>query len=130
MYYTIGQRQGLNLGGLKGYSELPWFVAGKNLKDNTLLVVQGTNNPKLYKSEAIVQNISWTNPNAENILKKNNFTCMAKTRYRQPDQECIISLNNNNSAQVTFKKPQRAITPGQSMVFYSDTNCLGGGVII
>ena len=130
MYYTIGQRQGLNLGGLKGYSELPWFVAGKNLDNNTLLVVQGTNNPKLYKSEAFVQNITWTNPDAINILEKNNFTCMAKTRYRQPDQECTVSLNSDNSATVKFREPQRAITPGQSMVFYFDTHCLGGGVII
>ena len=129
MYYTIGQRQGLNLGGLKGYSELPWFVAAKNLKDNTLLAVQGTNNPKLFKSESIVKNLTWTNNHLPN-LTNNAFICKAKTRYRQDDQECEVMLSSENSATVKFKNPQRAITPGQSMVFYSGTQCLGGGIII
>ncbi len=129
MYYTLGQRQGLNLGGLKNYSELPWYVAQKNLDNNTLLVVQGSNHPLLYRSEATVTNYNFIS--IVNDLTESTPVYI-KSRYRQPDQLAYINISDSKQLIVKFDKPQRAITPGQTMVFYdyNDSNvCLGGGVI-
>ena len=129
MYHTIGQRQGLGIGGVKGAKEEPWYVYEKDLANNTLRVVQG-DHPLLYKTGLEAGQIHWINP-AENppaILH-------AKTRYRQADQACEWCVSDQNSdlgtaaINVTFEKPQRAITPGQSVVFYDGEQCLGGGII-
>lgn len=123
MFYTIGQRQGLMIGGKKGKSELPWYVADKDVKRNVLIVVQGEH-PALYKSALICSQLTWTHkaPNLPTSL-------CAKTRYRQPDQACTLKALPNEQVLVQFPTPQRAITPGQSIVFYQDDICLGGGII-
>lgn len=125
MYYTIGQRQGLHIGGVKGASEAPWFVGGKDLENNRLIVVQGGEHPMLYAKGLEASAPHWINPqNLDQPLR-----CSAKTRYRQPDQECEVTLKTNGTLSVTFDQPQRAITPGQSVVFYQGEECLGGAVI-
>ncbi|NLK22230.1 MAG: tRNA 2-thiouridine(34) synthase MnmA [Epulopiscium sp.] len=123
MYYTLGQRKGLGIGGM-GTGE-PWFVADKDLENNILYVVQGEKHPSLYSKGLIAVDMNW-------ISKKNKseeFDCMAKFRYRQPDQEVKVQLLDKNACKVTFKKAQKAITPGQAVVFYNDNECLGGGTI-
>ena len=124
MYYTIGQRQGLGIGGTK-YGEAPWFVSAKDLTHNILIVVQGTENPSLFTNHLKLSNIYWV----DEIEPTLPVTLTCKHRYRQPDQQCTISLDSDNFYQVDFDQPQRAITPGQSAVFYADEICLGGGVI-
>lgn len=123
MFYTIGQRQGLQIGGRKGKSEAPWYVAQKDLQRNTLIVVQGEH-PALYQTELTATAVHWINhPPALPLAAK------AKTRYRQADQPCVIKPATDQRIRVTFQEPQRAITPGQSVVFYQDEICLGGGII-
>ena len=126
MYYTIGQRQGLGIGGVKGASEEPWFVAEKDLDNNILIVVQGEH-PLLYKTHLNASQAHWIN-GAPSALAARQLQCQAKTRYRQPDQNCEVTLTNG-SITVAFEQKQRAITPGQSVVFYDDDICLGGAVI-
>lgn len=125
MYYTLGQRQGLGIGGVKGYPEAPWFVAGKNLTTNELTVVQGEDHPLLFSQELISAAPDWVAGQAS----APEFTCTAKVRYRQEDQECQVQVLADGRCQVKFTKPQRAVTPGQSIVFYQQDICLGGGVI-
>lgn len=125
MYHTIGQRQGLGIGGVKGANEEPWFVARKDLDRNVLIVVQGTDHPLLYTNHLVAQQTHWINTAAP----APTFRCTAKTRYRQPDQACEVRLLGNNQLDVIFFEPQRAVTPGQSVVFYQDDVCLGGAVI-
>jgi len=125
MYHTIGQRQGLGIGGVKGANEEPWFVVQKDLTRNVLVVVQGTDHPLLYTNHLIAQQAHWIN----GASPSSSFTCTAKTRYRQPDQECAVTLLADGTLDVSFIQPQRAITPGQSVVFYNDDVCLGGAVI-
>lgn len=124
MFYTIGQRQGLHIGGQKGKTEAPWYVAEKNIKENILIVVQGDQHPALFKKTLTVANIHWINA-APNLPLQTK----AKTRYRQPDQACTIHSLSTTQLQVEFLEPQRAVTPGQSIVFYQDDICLGGGII-
>lgn len=123
MFYTIGQRQGLQIGGKKGKAELPWYVAGKDLKRNVLIVVQGEH-PALFKDSLIASHLHWINEPPSLPIK-----VTAKTRYRQADQPCIIEAIEANLYRVSFDEPQRAVTPGQSVVFYQDDICLGGGII-
>lgn len=123
MYYTLGQRQGLGIGGVQDASESPWFVAEKNLQDNTLIVVQGTDHPALFRNSLMVNNIHWIDE-APGLP----YRCTAKTRYRQPDQACTIEPTENGY-NVIFDAPQRSVTPGQSVVFYDGAHCLGGGII-
>lgn len=123
MYYTIGQRQGIGIGGVKSRDEAPWYVLEKDLSHNRLIVGQGQDHPLLYSSQLTTSNIHWINPPTEFPLSVN-----AKTRYRQPDQSCIVTQDSSGYT-VIFKKPQRAVTPGQSVVFYREDECLGGGVI-
>ena len=123
MYHTLGQRQGLGIGGLSGYSDDPWFVAGKDLERNVLIAVQGKNHPLLFKEWLTASQIFWVNDEPELPLR-----CTAKVRYRQDDQPCVIEATANGY-RVVFDQPQRAITPGQSVVFYNGDVCLGGGVI-
>ncbi|WP_086931364.1 tRNA 2-thiouridine(34) synthase MnmA [Agarilytica rhodophyticola] len=124
MYHTIGQRQGLGIGGVNGAKEEAWYVARKNLDNNTLLVVQGGQNPLLFAKVLIANQMHWINQTPQDGLR-----CMAKTRYRQADQACQLHYLDNGDVRVEFDTPQRAITPGQSVVFYTSDICLGGGII-
>jgi tRNA-specific 2-thiouridylase len=124
MYYTLGQRQGLGIGGVKNAHEAPWYVAEKDLDNNILVAVQGTDHPLLFSQQLKASDVHWINGEPE----KTSFQCTAKTRYRQPDQACTVTITGNETA-VTFDQPQRAVTPGQSVVFYQGDCCLGGGII-
>ncbi|MDT8404949.1 tRNA 2-thiouridine(34) synthase MnmA [Sulfuriflexus sp.] len=124
MYYTIGQRQGLGIGGLRDADEQPWFVAEKDLDNNRLLVVQGGEHPLLYKQGLLAIDLHWTQTEPPTLPMQ----CMAKTRYRQPDQACTVT-RHKHGLRVLFAEPQRAITPGQSIVFYAGDICLGGAII-
>lgn len=123
MFYTIGQRQGLQIGGRKGKAELPWYVVEKDIKRNVLIIAQGEH-PALFKSSLTASRLHWINQPPRLPLQ-----AAAKTRYRQPDQPCIIETITDTQCRVTFTEPQRAITPGQSVVFYQGDICLGGGII-
>ena len=125
MYYTLGQRQGLGIGGVKNRPEIPWFVAKKDLTNNVLIAVQGHDHPMLLESALHAIKLHWVagKPPAS------TFRCHAKSRYRQPDQACTVTVNSDGSIDVTFDAPQRAITPGQSVVLYNGEVCLGGGII-
>ena len=123
MYHTLGQRQGLGIGGLNGFSEEPWFVADKHLERNILIAVQGKNHPRLFKDWLKTSEIYWVNDEPDLPLR-----CKAKVRYRQTDQDCII-YKAEHGYRVEFDQPQRAVTPGQSLVLYDNEVCLGGGVI-
>lgn len=127
MYYTIGQRQGLGIGGVKGYSvHDPWFVVGKDMTTNTLYVGQGYHHEHLYSDYLLASEIQFNS----NIPKESEFTCTAKFRYRQQDISVIVQLNHTQTqAKVIFDEPVRAITPGQAVVFYDGKVCLGGGII-
>jgi tRNA-specific 2-thiouridylase len=125
MYYTLGQRQGLGIGGHKDDNGEPWYVVGKDLETNVLMVAQGHNHPLLFRDSLTAQQLNWISEPPQEIP----FRCMAKTRYRQPDQVCTISRLEDDTCEVVFDTPQRAITPGQSVVFYQGDECLGGGVI-
>jgi len=125
MYYTIGQRKGLHLGGFKEYPNLPWFVIGKNLEQNKLLVGQGINHPDLFSDMTIVEDINWL----PKTSFKGAYKCTAKFRYRQPDTEVILKWLNDDQIEVTMLEDVRAVTPGQAAVFYKDEQCLGGGTI-
>ena len=129
MYYTIGQRQGLGIGGRNDASPEPWFVADKHLDSNTLIVVQGGNHPLLLKQNLLADDIHWVAGHAPTALQQGKLVCTAKTRYRQPDQACTVYMENDTALRVEFDEPQRAITPGQSLVLYSDQCCLGGAII-
>jgi tRNA-specific 2-thiouridylase len=124
MFYTIGQREGLQIGGKKGKSESPWYVASKDIKRNALIIVQGENHPALFKKTLVTEPLHWINEAPVLPLH-----VMAKTRYRQPDQACTITTEDGMSYRIHFEEAQRAITPGQSIVFYQDDICLGGGII-
>jgi len=124
MYYTIGQRQGLGIGGTR-HGEAPWFVAKKDLENNQLIVVQGTDHPSLFTQHLYLDNIYWVDETGPQTPVQ--LTC--KHRYRQPDQDCTLTKLESGGYRVDFARPQRAITPGQSAVFYSGELCLGGGVI-
>ncbi len=125
MFYTLGQRQGLKIGGKKDASEQPWYVVAKNIVDNTLLVAQGHDHPALYTHQLITAQVHWINGEPDHFPYK----ASAKTRYRQTDQPCIIEPIDEKQYKVTFDSPQRAVTPGQSVVFYQGELCLGGGII-
>lgn len=126
MFYTIGQRQGLNIGGTRKGIEAPWYVVDKDLKNNVLWVVQGREHPMLYANGLRCGPIHWLVQ-----LKDDDFpiTCFAKVRYRQQEQACIISSEDNNRHTIMFSNPQHAITVGQYIVFYDKHICLGGAVI-
>ncbi|KAF1295598.1 tRNA 2-thiouridine(34) synthase MnmA [Enterococcus sp. JM4C] len=124
MYYTIGQRQGLGIGG-GGKTQEPWFVVGKDLTTNTLYVGQGFHHEALYATSLAASEIHFTT-NAEQPAE---FRCTAKFRYRQQDVPVTVQLTGEGKATVIFDEPVRAITPGQAVVFYDGMECLGGGLI-
>ena len=118
-FYTLGQRQGIGVGGLQGRAEKPWYVAAKNVANNTLVVTQDEND--LATTSLQARELNW-------LAAPCNGRCMAKTRYRQPDQACTVALRESH-AHVAFDSPQRAVTPGQYVAFYDGEECLGGGRI-
>lgn len=120
-YYTLGQRKGLGIGGAGD----AWFVVGKDVERNVVFVEQGADHPALYCHELLASQLSWVSGELPSLP----FTCQAKIRYRQVDQDCVIQKIEGEQILVTFPQPQRAVTPGQSIVFYQGSICLGGGVI-
>lgn len=126
MYYTIGQRSGLGIGGGTGSND-PWFVVGKDMKTNTLIVDQGFDNPLLYATSLKAVKLSFVAGQAP----ATEFHCTAKFRYRQADVGVTVKLDADDASQATviFDAPVRAITPGQAVVFYDGDECLGGGTI-
>ena len=129
MYHTYGQRQGLGIGGLQQHGEAPWYVVGKDLTRNVLLVAQGNEHPSLFSSSLLATQLAWINHAAPCLP----LECTAKIRYRQADQVCRVTAAGADappdSVLVQFAEPQRAVTPGQTIVFYQDDICLGGAVI-
>ncbi|STX51330.1 tRNA (5-methylaminomethyl-2-thiouridylate)-methyltransferase [Legionella busanensis] len=125
MFYTIGQRQGLGIGGRYDSGDEPWYVVDKDTETNTLIVAQGKDHPMLYAQGLICSNIHWLALYEDKLP----LTCYAKTRYRQPDQACVISPAIDTGHCVMFSTPQRAVTPGQYIVFYDRNQCLGGAII-
>ncbi|KOO52271.1 tRNA 2-thiouridine(34) synthase MnmA [Viridibacillus sp. FSL E2-0187] len=121
MYYTIGQRHGLGIGG----DGEPWFVLGKDLEKNVLLVGQNFHNDKLYSHSLTAVKLGFTS----NKPKQEKFSCTAKFRYRQEDTPVEVEMLGDDKVRVTFEEPIRAITPGQSVVFYDGDECLGGATI-
>lgn len=124
MYYTLGQRQGLGIGGLKTADEAPWFVVDKNLDKNQLIAGQGHAHEMLLKQQLRASQLHWVAGKSP----AKEFYCKAKIRYRQTEQACKVSIIKNECI-VCFEEKQRAITPGQSIVFYQGNICLGGGII-
>jgi tRNA-specific 2-thiouridylase len=120
-YYTLGQRKGLGIGG----AGEAWFVIGKDMSQGIVYVEQGADHPALYCHSLIAREITWINKEPTPLP----FQCSSKVRYRQSDQPCTIEKIENGLAYISFDYPQRAVTPGQSIVFYRDHICLGGGII-
>lgn len=125
MYYTLGQRQGLGIGGVPGYPEAPWYVVDKDLAHNRLIVAQEHDHPLLLRSGLHTGPAHWVSGKPPALP----LSCRAMIRYRQQDQACTIHHLSAGRLQVRFDRAQRAITPGQSVVFYRDEVCLGGAVI-
>ena len=123
IFYTVGQRQGLHIGGLKNHPNQPWFVASKDLSRNELFVVQGNNHPSLFSRGLRGGQVNWIGepPSLPRRLS-------AKVRYRAEDSLCSIE-SNGDELMIIFDEPERAVTPGQSVVFYDGEVCLGGAVI-
>ncbi len=119
MYYTLGQRQGLNIGGRRGASPEPWYALKKDLERNVLIVGQGHDHPVLFHNTLEAGQLDWCAGRAPPLQ---SLRCAAKTRYRQPDQDCAVELLEGGRCRVLFDQPQRAITPGQSVVFYQARN--------
>lgn len=124
-FYTLGQREGLNLGGVRGRAQAPWFVVGKDIARNRVIVDQGHDNVLLQSSRLLTEAPDWV----AGLAPERHFRCTAKTRYRQSDQPCTVTVRDDGRLQVSFSEPQRAVTPGQSLVLYQDEVCLGGAVI-
>lgn len=125
MYHTLGQRKGLGIGGRQDASEEPWFTLDKDLERNVLIVGQGHEHPLLMSHSLVADKLDWVAGEAPS----DNFRCTAKTRYRQDDVACTVKRLNDSNWLVEFDDKQRAVTPGQSVVFYQNEVCLGGGII-
>lgn len=124
MYYTLGQRHGLGIGGRRDTGGAPWYVVGKRLEENVLLVAQGHDHPLLLSRGLEASQAHWIGGNPHLPLD-----CTAKVRYRMSDLPCRVEAAGDERLTVRFATPQRAVTPGQSVVFYADDECLGGAVI-
>jgi len=125
MFHTLGQRQGLGIGGVRGFPDKPWYVLHKDLDNNVLFVGQEHEHPWLLCQTLRAGQLSWVSGSPPPA----GFQCTAKVRYRQADQQCRIQSIDEHSISLVFKQAQRAVTPGQSVVLYDGENCLGGGVI-
>lgn len=126
MYYTIGQRKGIGIGGTKNKPENPWFVLEKDLKRNVLVVGQGIDHPMLFKKQLRAAQLNWISGKAPDERR----AYQAKIRYRQTQEPCHLTMTSLDTMQVIFDNPQRAVTAGQSIVIYDNEICLGGGVIL
>ena len=124
-YFTLGQREGLQLGGVRGRPAAPWFVVAKDVERNVLYVDQGSDSPWLQSRTLRSEVGHWIAGSAPST----RFSCSAQTRYRQPAEACEIEVLDDGSLSVRFSRNQRAVTPGQSLVLYQDDVCLGGAVI-
>ncbi|MDJ0805801.1 MAG: tRNA 2-thiouridine(34) synthase MnmA [Gammaproteobacteria bacterium] len=124
MYYTLGQRQGLGIGGRKDSPEAPWFVVRKDLERNVLVAAQGHEHPLLMSRELLIEQLHWISDSHPPLPAR----FLARVRHRQPLQPCEIRPQDADY-RITFETPQRAATPGQSVVFYDSLDCLGGGII-
>ena len=124
-YFTVGQREGLQIGGVRGRAAAPWYVVGKDVASNVLYVDQDTHSPYLHSTKLWSEVAHWigTSPPAR------QFECTAQTRYRQQDEPCTVNVHDDGTLAVTFTQPQRAVTPGQSVVFYLGDEGLGGAII-
>lgn len=131
MYYTLGQRHGLNIGGSRASSGQPWYVVEKDLQNNILWVAQGKDHPRLFKKYLKAVNMNWLNDAFKARLDRGDLvSCTAKIRYRQVDQPCEVQWSaSEDQWLVTFKTLQRSVTPGQYVVFYEGDLCLGGAII-
>ena len=125
MYHTLGQRKGIGIGGMQDKSEDPWYALEKDMQRNVLIVGQGHDHPRLMSRGLIASQLHWVRPD----IMENKFRCTAKSRYRQTDFACEVEKISEDNWQVTFDQKQRAVTPGQSVVFYQNEQCLGGGII-
>ena len=128
-FYTLGQRRGLGIGGQADCPEGAWYVARKDLDANELIVVQGTEHPALYQDQLTSAQMHWINEPPPEWSGNRPFTCGAKTRYRQPDQACTVTRRRHGGLRLQFERPQRAVTPGQYVVLYQGSRCLGGARI-
>ena len=124
MYYTLGQRRGLGIGG--GGDGRRYFVIYKDLKNNRLIVVQGEDDSRLYRNECECEQVTFVR---QELPADTPCRLHAKVRYRQADQACTVFLNRDGILRLVFDTPQRAVTPGQSAVLYEGDLCLGGGII-
>lgn len=125
IHYTLGQRRGLGIGGVRGYPEAPWYVVEKDLEGNRLYVVQDESSPLLNSTRLEAARLTWMAGRGP----ADNGSLTARVRYRQPDQACRIVELDDARMTIEFDQPQRAVTPGQSVVLYDGEVCLGGGVI-
>lgn len=124
-YFTLGQREGLQIGGVRGRAAAPWYVVGKDVANNILYVDQDTASPYLHSTTLWSESAHWV----EGRPPARVFECTAQTRYRQTDEACCVEVLEEGSLSVRFQHPQRAVTPGQSVVLYQGDVCLGGAVI-
>ncbi len=124
-YFTLGQREGLQIGGVRGRAAAPWYVIGKDVASNVLYVDQDTASPYLQSTTLWSESAHWV----EGDAPADQFECTAQTRYRQTDEPCRVKVTNDGTLEVVFSRPQRAVTPGQSVVLYQGDVCLGGAVI-
>ncbi|MBT8419479.1 MAG: tRNA 2-thiouridine(34) synthase MnmA [Gammaproteobacteria bacterium] len=124
-FYTLGQRQGLGIGGRRNAGSEPWYVGAKDRTRNVLIVVQGRNHPMLYRQTLMAKQLHWVAGAAPRFPLR----CRAKVRYRQQEQNCEVIDVGDDRCHIRFDEPQWAVTPGQSVVFYRDDECLGGGII-
>ncbi len=124
-YFTLGQREGLNIGGVRGRPAAPWYVVGKDVAANILYVDQGHDSPWLQSQRLRSEAMHWIAGAPPAAV----FECTAQTRYRQPDEPCTVTVHEDGTLAVAFARPQRAVTPGQSLVLYDGPECLGGAVI-
>jgi tRNA-uridine 2-sulfurtransferase len=123
-FYTLGQREGLAIGGRRGAAPRPWYVAAKDLARNALIVVQGSDHPLLWHTALTTGRMHWLVEDTQAPRR-----CTLKVRYRQPDQPALWEPLAAGAVRIMFEEPQRAVTPGQYAVLYDGTRCLGGGVI-
>jgi tRNA-specific 2-thiouridylase len=125
MFHTLGQRQGMGIGGVRGRADAPWYVLHKDLDENVLYAGQDHDHPWLLSRSLCASQLSWV----AGLSPASGTRLQAQVRYRQQAQDCVTDIGNDNTLELRFDAPQRAVTPGQSVVLYSGEVCLGGGII-